>query len=87
MTLKRASFGNNVTVIRACIQSDLIYLLTITVTLGERSYSVFIFKTFGMSSKLRVCAMYLSFWTWVLFFEQANISDVFEIVSRVDDKL
>ena len=54
---------------------------------SERSYSVFIFKNFGMSSKLRVCAKYLSFWTWVLFFEQTNISDVFEIVSRVDDKL
>ena len=54
---------------------------------SERSNSVFIFKTFGMSSKLRVCAKYLSFWAWVLFFKQTNISDVFEIVSRVDDKL
>ena len=53
---------------------------------SERSNTVFIFKTFGMSSKLRVCAKYLSFWARVLFFEQTNISDVFEIVSRVDDK-
>ena len=54
---------------------------------SERSNSVFIFKTFGMSSKLRVCAKYLSFWAWVLFFEQTNSLDVFEIVSRVDGKL
>ena len=53
---------------------------------SERSNSVFIFKAFGMSSKMRFCSNYLMFWTWVLFLKQTNISDVFKIVSRGDDK-
>ena len=53
---------------------------------SERSNSVFIFKTFGMSSKLRVCSKYLLFWAVLLFLEQTNISDVFKIDSRGHDK-
>ena len=53
---------------------------------SERSNSVFIFKTFGMSSKLRVCSNYLIFRAWVLLLKQTNISDVFKIVSRGVDK-
>ena len=84
MELKRArSHSYNVTVI-ARIQSDLMDLLIIALT--ERSNSVFIFKTFGMSSKLRVCSNYLIFGAWVLFLKQTNISDVFKIVSRGVDK-
>ena len=47
MTLKRARFGNNMTVIRACIQSDLVHLLTKTVTfvcvIGTRGQTQFLF--------------------------------------------
>ena len=50
------------------------------------SNSVFIFITFRMSSKLRVCSKYLMFRVWMLFLEQTNTSDVFKIVLRVDDK-
>ena len=50
-----------------------------------RSNSVFIFKTFGISSNLRVCSIYLIFGAWVLFLKQTNISDVFKIASRGDD--
>ena len=53
---------------------------------SERSNSVFIFKTFGMSSKLRVCSKKLLLGTWLIFLEQTNISDVFKIDSRGHDK-
>ena len=67
------------------------YLLIIALTFvyviearGQTQF--FIFKTFGMSSKLRVCSKYLLFWAWLLFLEQTNISDVFKIDSRGHDK-
>ena len=53
---------------------------------SERSNTVFIFKTFGMSLKLKVCSKYLLFGAWLLFLEQTNISDVFKIDSRGHDK-
>ena len=49
-----------------------------------RRESFFIFKTFGMSSKLRVSSKYLLFGAWLQFLEQTNISDVFKIDSRGD---
>ena len=75
----------------ARIQSDLMDLLIIALTFvcdiearGQTQF--FIFKTFGMSSKLRVCSNYLSLWAWVLFLKQTNISDVFKLVSRGVEK-
>ena len=80
------SHSNNVTVI-VRIQSDLMDSLIIALTfVCVIDNSVFIFKTFGMSSKLRVCSNYLICWAWVLFLKQTNISDVFKIASRGDDK-
>ena len=88
MALKRArSHSNNVTVI-ARIQSDLMDLLIIALTFvfviearGQTHF--FIFKTFGMSSKFKVCSNYsIFFLAWVLFLKQTNISDIFKIVSR-----
>ena len=91
MALKRArSQSNNVTVI-ARIQSDLMDLLIIALTFicvieGRGQTQFLFFKTFGMSSKLRVCSNYLILWAKVLFLKQTNISDVFKIVSRGVDK-
>ena len=51
-----------------------------------RCHATALIKTFGMSSKLRVCSNYLIFQAWVLFLKQTNISDVFKIVSRGVDK-
>ena len=75
----------------AHIQSDLMDLLIIALTfvcvIEARGQTQFLFfKTFGMSSKLRVCSNYSIFRAWVLFMKQTNISDVFKIVSRGVDK-
>ena len=50
---------------------------------SERSSSIFIFIR---STELRVCSKYLMFEAWVLFLEQTNISEIFKIVSRGNDK-
>ena len=75
----------------ARIQSDLMDLLIIVLTvvcvIEARGQTQFLFfKTFGMSSKLRVCSNYLIFRAWVLFLKQTNISDLFQIVYGVDDQ-
>ena len=83
VTFKRAMpHGHSVTV-TVCIKSDLMSLLFIKVTF------VCVIEARGqtMSSELRVCSNYLIVWAWVLFLKQTNTSDVFKIVSRVDDKL
>ena len=53
---------------------------------SERSNTVSIFITFGMSSEFRVCSKDLFFWAWVLCLEQTNILEVFKTVSSGDDK-
>ena len=74
MALNRArSHSNDVTVI-ARILSDLMDLLIIALTIvcviEARGQTQFlIFKTFGMSSKLRVCSNYLIFWGMGAVFE------------------
>ena len=53
---------------------------------SERSNTVSIFITIGMSSELRECSKDLFLGAWVLFLEQTNILEVFKTVSRGDDK-
>ena len=79
MALKRASYySNDVTVIactlypiglNVCVDYSVYLRLCYR---SERSNSVFIFITFGMSSELRVCSKYLFLGAWVLFLEQTN---------------
>ena len=70
--------GNNVTVI-ACIKSDLMYFFIITVTficvIEAKGQTQFYF--YNIRDVFRIEGMFL---------DQTDVSDVFKIVSRVDDK-
>ena len=73
------------------IQSDLmdslIIALTFVCVIEARGQIQFLFlKHSGCRPNWGVCSNYLICWVWVLFLKQINISDVFKIVSRGDDK-